>query len=119
MEELFSIRYLENAKIRKFTRDYFSMVDELDWYLLNKKESRLIDSSDKTVLPNLDLWIECYISIFPDLINFRKKLHDYLESVGVHKHSPYCYEESNNHYYRNNQRFIIELRSELLGECSD
>lgn len=69
---------------------------------------------DSLPIQNMDLWIESYIDIIPELQTFRDFVRKEMERLGIERHPDYVYDKDFNHYYHNNKRSIEALR-ELHG----
>jgi hypothetical protein len=107
MEILKEILRTSNQK-RDFISDYIGMIKsfqfEVETYHISKKE---------LPLQNTDLWIECYIDMFPALQEFRDYVRSEIQRLNIELHPDYVYDKSFNHYYYSRKRTIEALRESL------
>ncbi len=93
---------------RAFLYDY---IDRINSFQFNIEHYR--GREDDLPLQNLDLWIECYIVILPELQEFRDKLYAEMQRLGIDKHPSYVYGKDFNHYYGTNLRKVERLIKSL------
>lgn len=81
-------------------------------------EADIFSVHDPLPLQNLDLWIEAYIDIFPELQDFRNELRTKMNHLGADLHPDWVYEKESNHMYYSSAKKIESLR-ELVKELKN
>lgn len=81
-------------------------------------EAKIFSIHDTLPLQNLDLWIEAYIDIFPELQDFRDEVRAEMKRFKVDLHPAWVYEKENNHRYYSSAKKIETLR-ELVKELKN
>jgi len=107
---LFSINNLYNLprEMRDFIADYIDTINTFDFNVSTHRGAK-----DDLGIQNMDLWIEAYIDIFPQLEGFRSLVRTEMKRLNIDKHPNYAYDKAGNHYYYSNIKKIEKLRNLL------
>lgn len=92
-------------EILDFIEDYIDSIKSFRFTIETYKIERNI-----LAIRNMDLWIESYIDIIPELQEFRDFVWKEMERLGIERHPDYVYDKDFNHFYCNNKRSIESLR---------
>lgn len=93
-------------EILDFIEDYIDKIKSFRFSI----ETHKIDRNSTLAVQNMDLWIESYIDIIPELQEFRDFVRKEMDRLGIIRHPSLAYEKEYNHYYYNNKRSIEILR---------
>ena len=66
-------------------------------------------NKSETTIKNMDLWVDAYIEIFPELQEFRNIIHCEMKRLNIQPYSELIYKEEN-HYAYSNKKSIEILR---------
>lgn len=92
--------YKQPKVVRDFYKDYNSILDYfLEAIKLSSGEfGEHHKTSSHLTIKNTDLWIEAYLSLFPELIDFRKHVHSTMKELDIKPWEKYCYHPKHNNY---------------------
>lgn len=108
---MISIKGLLHAP--KAQRDF--ICDYLDEIKSFKEYMKMYQGEFKNATPirNVDLWIEAYIGMVPDLQEFRDYVRDEMKRLGIEPWPEYTYNEVYNHFVYSNKLKLDKFKSTL------
>ncbi|WP_352423454.1 hypothetical protein [Proteiniphilum sp.] len=93
-------------EILDFIKDYVGKIKSFQFMIEAYR-----GKNDNLPIQNMDLWIESYIDIIPELLEFRNHVRSEMERLGIERHPDYVYGKDFNHYYHSNKAAIESLRA--------
>jgi hypothetical protein len=106
LKDLFNIP----REMRDFIADYIDTVNTFNFNVSTYRGAK-----DDLRIQNIDLWIESYIEIIPELQEFRNFVRIEMKRLDIPKFPDYVYDKKINHFFYTNTRKLEKL-STLLNK---